>query len=1511
MISKIKLSNYILRDMSEESRNNLINRYEKLFQSFNSNAEDKSYILNNIDNYKILLNVTVFVSAMQFIQSNKMADLDYCRKEITAKSAENSGNSFKAFKALHSKYVDKLSALCNINDKNLFKTCIDIESVEQALNTFDLQTVSVDDIPDTDFDMQGDFGDLDDVMSELFPDEEENTLDFEEEPDDLDWTDFQEPDDILETDINMEEDLDDTEEDIKEIIDAIEKEEEYEKKRLEEEEENRKALENGKVSGEAQKLENEDTEAREEALQGLIDQTIREIMNTYSKLYAPLFLNPPKGVFFTDEHGNKNILAIGNEESGTGVKVHSLNRLMYMTGPMYQAILNGTNGLIKEAPKVGDDGMSIDANWMNPDGTMKYNYAPHIQVRNCSGVFRDDTGKLKRAKTWGEFQPKLQKTLKPTITALFNRVTDSSNHIRASKEIKEFYTSVFMLNEFDASKSFRLTCYNTTLEMNGLINKIVNIIIAADPLNIQTNYKVMNNENIEGVQQSLVVTDMKRYKGELNFAYKTLSKILETGGKISLSDVVVGTDLKGEPLTVNLKASNLISLGVIAGSGSGKGVLTLSLMASMLAAGSPIVYLDYKPDMAGMLWDLERKVPGSRILAIDGQMGRTETSSPTRAYTAGFGAPAKVFEEIGSNLKVLPYVKGVQLMNLVAKARVMGKIPKGTKMFFILDEAQVCNVAIDNSRNSIEAMVKANKPKGKDTPSEEYNYLLRLQKLFNINECVQAFLNTNGRVGNTTCVVLGQQADAANWKMPLGLLVKQCTSKFLGKGTKGGSVYGLSEKTQGSELLGMGYFGYSDSNRPDENNTKMLKTTMVLNEADFDVNSRTGGPFTGSLLNNVTDPDLHNYVIDNDMIVSEDNTAAQSMGIQIGEANPLVGFPGLVQYMASKDSSFNMAERLSAGYNMCEKVLNLLGLVGEGCPYENIEAYLHSGKEDSLFTDQELSSALDCGKTIFDYKETGLDLNEDGKLNTEPSLIDMAASDNQISNIVENITEQDFNTESTPVSSNQTTVELRFMSTKQLISANYDDNTLSNYMNKHIYNRLSYNKVENLDYKNVNNSVGGLLTMTILAGTLHYVSSRGLYNIQKFRAEAEQYIYSGMDNSHAYKVLLGLLDCYDQGIVDYDKKVTSDRIKGFILKYFNSVNTNNTESQGFDTQGYESNIDFGTSETVVFGNEEESGAMNINGQSPILNSQSIPEDSMPIPGIHRVNDQGEMIVDNPRSTTEIITRDASTYVEVPLSQYGFAKKMQKKFFESKNGIAYEFKLRWDFILGIIGKTFPDSSRVHTLVLRDNSIRVNPSNDYPGTEVIANGTLGGDYNIQLSDIVSFKDTFKKLPMLRKIEIDSSIIPCAIREYGEEAQITMFEKHRNLLVIVMGDQTYNRNTLEQQKQQMKEQMSVEKTKMAIEATCASKNPRLNKKSPGYVSKVFDFGHNVTGNVTSGGWGATKNFARKAKESATRKNPSIGGMLGWSLGATALLGFTAIFAIPHGIGSAIKGISDSFKG
>lgn len=716
----------------------------------------------------------------------------------------------------------------------------------------------------------------------------------------------------------------------------------------------------------------------------MIDTHINNIMKVYDSLYRSLFLSPPAGVIFFDEKNKSGgALKVQRGEDGKGVKVVSddVNRRIYRK--VYKGILDGVGDrAIRQAPKVGEDGMSIDTSWMNPDGTMTYNYMPYMQIRNCNGIYRDkNTQRLVKAQSYSDFRKILQANLKVNIKKLLKRIDINNDAIfdRALESIKSLYTTVIIANEFDTTKSMRFTM--SLPDIKGLDNRQSNQIsqgiINANPLGMSLDqYKLMNSSVANNIVNTLIVTDEKRYKGELLFAYKLIGKLMESGASVNLKNAVVGTKINGDSYSVNLADTANTIISVIAGSGSGKGVLTLALLSYMIAARSPVVYVDYKPDMAKALWDMKNSNNGVGILAVDGAGGGRivpDANGELKALEPGWGANPEVKRLMVGNTNTIPYVKAIQLMNLVARYRVDHNELKKAKAFFVLDEAQKAGQAIADTTKALEEKVAEYKKELKKDASEEQMQnlkdLKRVVEMFKgCKNALDTFQKTNGRSGNMSAIVLGQAPEANSWPGMFYSVISGSPLRFLGSGTyspKGGTKAGVGQDVEGATLLGRGYFAVATSTTSSKDNTTVIKTAMVLNDADGQ-----DGPFVGSLLTNVPD-DIKDSVIEDDIKINENNvkfTKLIGLGEDcIGQDNPLVGFPGLIKYLgAAAGAGFDINAALKSGEDQLEAVLKKLGIISED-HFQSVESYLYSARADSIFTNGELQSALVNNINIYEY----------------------------------------------------------------------------------------------------------------------------------------------------------------------------------------------------------------------------------------------------------------------------------------------------------------------------------------------------------------------------------------------------------------------------------------------------------------------------------------------------------------------------------------------------------------
>lgn len=94
------------------------------------------------------------------------------------------------------------------------------------------------------------------------------------------------------------------------------------------------------------------------------------------------------------------------------------------------------------------------------------------------------------------------------------------------------------------------------------------------------------------------------------FGYTAVEMYQKRGQKLSWDSILLGEDRQGNPI-FSAKGSAIDFEGpvvhnIIAGSRSGKGVMTMNILATAVGAKKPIFYIDRKPDMACLFYELSK-----------------------------------------------------------------------------------------------------------------------------------------------------------------------------------------------------------------------------------------------------------------------------------------------------------------------------------------------------------------------------------------------------------------------------------------------------------------------------------------------------------------------------------------------------------------------------------------------------------------------------------------------------------------------------------------------------------------------------------------------------------------------------------------------------------------------------------------------------------------------------------------------------------------------------------------
>jgi len=448
------------------------------------------------------------------------------------------------------------------------------------------------------------------------------------------------------------------------------------------------------------------------------------------------------------------------------------------------------------------------------------------------------------------------------------------------------------------------------------------------------------------------------------------------GIKPSTYNLILGRKLNGEDFGINFDAQNNLVTSIIAGSGSGKGVVTLNILASMIACGSPVAYVDYKPDMSSTLWVLEREL-GVPILSIDAKENQHKFgATPVRMYPYGMNAP-QGFGYEGSFWSIVPYLKMVQLACVVASLRSSNSdLQKDGKIYFIFDELQTMNAHFGEVISTLEKFIKNNK---KDESKKDLvEYATKFVDVFKVNlkSAVTDFLKTMGRNGLVGCIVLGQSVNPDDWKFgdltwknsPLVTLLTDSNYRLAGaKHRSSKSGYSLDGvKYDGDKFINdnvLGYFAcHANYVPPDDGKlVTVIKSYLTLNDNDVlnavptkNIEHVNPSTFTGSLLAKITDMSLRKRIYEEDFLNKD------------GSVNERIGFAGLMKgiikdlnNVSDNEAIEILKKNLSKSYHYMEEIFDIIGLSNK---YSCIEEYLFDCSYDSIFTYGELKSGVSLGE---------------------------------------------------------------------------------------------------------------------------------------------------------------------------------------------------------------------------------------------------------------------------------------------------------------------------------------------------------------------------------------------------------------------------------------------------------------------------------------------------------------------------------------------------------------------
>ena len=462
-------------------------------------------------------------------------------------------------------------------------------------------------------------------------------------------------------------------------------------------------------------------------VKSFLDEMIRSVVDDIMKMQSSLYEAgyngmAPDGVLW--KVGELSAEPSVDKENGTRARYNFTQKTNPSLLKIYRFINNATSGQFDLSKY---------------DGHMKVNignilkgcyYYPHFQVRNSCGLLGLDAsldkwlGKNKKSKI-GSLKElssyvteEVTKGIKACLCANqdtlgLSKITDVTELMdnkqieKIFNQFKRAFTTCALVSESKKDVVLKLRLCTGSDDIGDIFSRerLESAIKAGD---ICTRYTKISDWILDESKRILTISfimNEKRYNSFPFFAANILDSIKKNGGP-SWSRVTIGKDMYDKPFTLNLGANTNRVLAIIAGSRSGKGVLTMKIESDARALGIPVFYLDYKPDMAKSYYDMARRF-GCETFAFDGfslsaELGRDfnilynydQIPQEIRDTISGadFGNPDK---DLGSNSAIFnvkeftyftSYVRGIQVINKLIALRAKAYQNGGTADGFTMEQ---------------------------------------------------------------------------------------------------------------------------------------------------------------------------------------------------------------------------------------------------------------------------------------------------------------------------------------------------------------------------------------------------------------------------------------------------------------------------------------------------------------------------------------------------------------------------------------------------------------------------------------------------------------------------------------------------------------------------------------------------------------------------------------------------------------------------------------------------------
>lgn len=1065
----------------------------------------------------------------------------------------------------------------------------------------------------------------------------------------------------------------------------------------------------------------------------------------------------------------------------------------------------------------------------NVNKVRPYKYNPLLQKLIASGKVDKEAFK----NGWPAYSEKLIALLDKDIKALAVKKAKTGRDDSIYETLSGYAVSLLVINNKQGLGCQLRLCCGDTSKTEQFTQRFVDRVKSREKSHnsIAQGKLILGEAIISPSKKSSTIsiyTNMQGYQAVPQFMGELLYNLSPGTFRPSIKNMIIGTDLNNEIITAPFTKW---LLPIIAGSRSGKGVLTLNILLNVIGLGTPLFYLDCKPDMAALLWKLQHRYGIEHSMVVDGIGYKGITDIDRKPYLAPYAGAleAAITREdankvLKTNYGVMVYLK---TMLVILLANTYYKNEMGTQygdIFVVFDE--MYKVLVSQMTKLVSSIENAKAKLDKKENKAEINELDSI--IVWINTLANDYVgNDIGVFGNgIKAVALTQFAMVESYKVQgMPAITMLCKNfilrravKLFGRQEGGSGMYGVGEgKSQITKDLYDKYFHFGIGS--EQGNTydtlQTFKPLLVLNENDsaeykeYRVANHgmsaeelgglgSDGAFVKDMMGRVKKyvPDVNSF---RQKYFSGDPDLAGSVGFEgaLDQIGRLLG----VDWHEQLKLSFERA------YDICDAALKYYNIIGGIENINSVEDFICDLSVKTLLSYDEITTAKISNRSLSagakDENSAFSNIPDGGVEATQTPM--PRTADNDFEEDEDELEPFKQTSQNTPLSGygTQHTDPIQSDEAAQRMAAvqELERQRLAQEEAQQVIQ--TGDKMDDLFGNNVQPA-----PIQTSEETAEQVQER----IEREQAAREQAIReraaAEARQQRANQILAGL------GSPDLEKLIEEKGIE-------------NVLGQSYDADDYEAQPDI----------------------APPRASQVIKQ-------------MGRKLVCTPDNIAKIYGLQKDNAVLASIQPYETSEKFGKRLFKTLWGTQYEFKNRWKVILNAVsGKINP--SLVTRMLLTENIIAFNQ------TQVAAYNILGGDEDVRIEDIVDFNMTAKKFPNIKHIRIDEEIFAKAMVDYGD-AIVGLFNSFKKLQLIeivqgrsggVINSVTRTELTQGQMSQQMQELQERTQFKQQMEVISAAKNPNLRTKSPGYQNRVWKSCKSMGGNS----W-------RAASDAMMAKNPRL---------------------------------------